>query len=142
MSKQPEQGPESGPEQNETPQFVKVDDAQFIARLIVKMGEGETAGILESAKSFPNGTGGQYFAALASLTYNTAHQAALEGTMTWQTLAMSTVTDAFNTGDRMELADGIVKVLTLFSAWFTDLLEKNPELKGFYEGVLKGVETE
>jgi hypothetical protein len=62
--------------------------------------------------------------------------------MTWQTLAMSTVTDAFNTADRVELAEGIVKTLTLFSAWFLSILEKNPEIRGWYEGVLQGAESE
>lgn len=141
MSSQPESDPESTPDQNQTPKFVKEDDAQFIARLIVAMGEGESAEILESAKLFPNGTGGQYFAALAKLTYDTAHRAAMDGSMTWQTLAMSTVTDAFNTADRVELAEGIVKTLTLFSAWFLDILAKNPEIRGWYEGVLQGAEN-
>lgn len=140
MSRQPEQDPESGPAKNPTPQFVTEDDAEFISRLIVAMGEGESAEILETAKGFTNGTGGKYFAALAKLTFDDAHNAAMSGTMTWRHLAMSTVTDTFNTGDRVELAEGIVKTLTLFSAWFLDILEKNPEIRGWYEGVLKGAE--
>lgn len=116
------------------------DNAAFLARLVVAMGQGESAEILETARGFANGTGGKYFAALAKLTFDDATRAALDGSMTWRHLAMSTVTDAFNAPDRVELAEGIVKTLTLFSAWLVDIMEKNPEIRGWYEGVLQGAE--